>query len=250
MAAEMVNFTKLRSCSRPARACSRRPTRRRRASCRCSAARHRVPFGARAASGPPVVVKVAGPRGRCDRACRPSIRPVVAVVPIAVRDAGGRSTRSRTAWSRSGAPPGLPTIVAGGRTRRAGAARPGRAGRLRRARRASSCAAPAASPAAGERRPARRARRRRGRRDRRPGRRPRRSGVARPAAGRTDTQRRPAAIVGGALSVPRTASLAARGACTLPAAARVRCRACATAPADLPAALEPARVPRRLRAAP
>ena len=28
MAAEMVKFTKLRSCSRPARACSRRPTRR------------------------------------------------------------------------------------------------------------------------------------------------------------------------------------------------------------------------------
>ena len=37
MAAEMVNFTKLRSCSRPARACSRRPTRPRRASSRSCA---------------------------------------------------------------------------------------------------------------------------------------------------------------------------------------------------------------------
>ena len=37
MAAEMTKFTKLTSCSRPARACSRRPTRRRRASCRCCA---------------------------------------------------------------------------------------------------------------------------------------------------------------------------------------------------------------------
>ena len=44
MAAEMVKFTKLtRSCSRPARACSRRPTRRRRASCRSSAARQGTP---------------------------------------------------------------------------------------------------------------------------------------------------------------------------------------------------------------
>ena len=41
---EMIKFTQAeQSCSRPARACSRRPTRRRRASCRCCAARQGTP---------------------------------------------------------------------------------------------------------------------------------------------------------------------------------------------------------------
>ena len=43
MASEMVKFTKLRSCSRPARACSRRPTRPRRASSRSCASRPHIP---------------------------------------------------------------------------------------------------------------------------------------------------------------------------------------------------------------